>query len=92
MAAGAGDLEELRDRAARQIAAGVALDLAGLVVDGTDLMTELGIEPGPLVGRLLDGLLDKVIADPSLNTRQVLLGLARQMLIGFNATQRGPAT
>jgi putative nucleotidyltransferase with HDIG domain len=92
LAAGAGGLDELRDRVARQLAAGVVLDLAGLTVDGTDLMTEFGIDPGPLVGRLLDLLLERVIADPSQNSREVLLALARQMLIGMGATHRGSAT
>ncbi len=84
----AGRLGELRERVAGQLEAGVALDLRGLAVDGTDLMTELGIEPGPMLGRLLDGLLEKVIADPTLNTRDRLLDLGRQMLTGMRARNR----
>jgi hypothetical protein len=92
LSAGAGRLDELRERIAAQFAAGVALDLRGLAVDGTDLMTELGLEPGPMLGRLLDLLLEKVIADPDLNTRPVLLTLARRMLTGMRAQRRETAT
>ena len=90
LAAGAGDLPELRHRVAKQLDAGVALDLRALAVDGRDLMAVLDLPPGPLLGRLLDGLLDRVIADPSLNDRDVLLSLARRMLTGMAATHEGP--
>ena len=48
-------------------------DLAG---DGGDLL-ELGYAEGPQLGRVLDSLLDAVIDDPSLNTREQLLDRAR---------------
>jgi tRNA nucleotidyltransferase (CCA-adding enzyme) len=76
----AGGLDELRARVAAQLDAGVALDLGALAVDGSDLMSELGIAPGPELGRLLDWLLERVIADPSVNTREGLLDLARRRL------------
>ncbi len=75
-----GDLAELRSRVAAQLAAGVALDRHGLAIDGADLMRELGLEPGPVIGRILDRLLDRVIGDPSLNTRDRLLAVARAVL------------
>ena len=74
----AGALNELRARVAAQLEAGVALDLHGLAVDGSDLMSELGVAQGPGLGRLLDWLLERVIADPTINTREALLDLARR--------------
>jgi tRNA nucleotidyltransferase (CCA-adding enzyme) len=74
----AGALNELRARVAAQLDAGVALDLHGLAVDGSDLMSELGVAQGPGLGRLLDWLLERVIADPSINTHDALLDLARR--------------
>ncbi len=76
----AGGLSELRARVAKELDAGVALDLSGLAIDGSDLMAELGLTPGPTLGRLLDWLLERVIADPSVNTRTGLLDLARRRL------------
>ena len=78
--AGAHDLEELRQRVAEQLEADVALDLRQLAVDGDDLMAELGLPPGPTLGRILDGLLERVVADPALNDRPTLLLLAEGML------------
>jgi tRNA nucleotidyltransferase (CCA-adding enzyme) len=51
--------------------------LADLAVDGTDLI-ELGYSEGPELGRTLDELLDAVVDDPSLNTREQLLARARR--------------
>lgn len=47
-----------------------------LVVDGNDIMKNLGIPPGATVGKILAYLLDKVTDDPALNTREKLLELA----------------
>jgi len=78
--AGAGLLDELRARVAAELAAEVVLDRGRLAVDGTDLMSELGLPAGPLLGRILDDLLEAVIADPAQNERPTLLLLAQAML------------
>ncbi len=79
---GRGDagLDELRGRIGQQLAAEVALDRADLAIDGRDLMRELGLEPGPMLGHILDELLERVIADPALNDRPTLLLMAQAML------------
>jgi tRNA nucleotidyltransferase (CCA-adding enzyme) len=82
----AGGLPELRARVAGELAAGVALDLHGLAIDGRDLMEEFGWQPGPIVGQTLDRLLDRVIGDPNLNTRERLLAVARSMVAAESTT------
>ena len=77
---GAGRIDELRARVAAELAADVVLDRRGLAVDGADLITELGLAQGPLLGRILDELLERVIADPALNDRPTLLLLAQASL------------
>jgi tRNA nucleotidyltransferase (CCA-adding enzyme) len=81
----AGALPELRARVKAELDAGVALDLRGLAVDGRDLMAEFGWAPGPIVGRTLQRLLDRVIGDPTLNTRERLLALARSIVAAETA-------
>ena len=76
----AGWLGELRARIAAQLAAEVVLDRGGLAVDGGDLIAELGLGQGPLLGRILDELVEQVIADPSLNERPTLLLLAQSAM------------
>jgi tRNA nucleotidyltransferase (CCA-adding enzyme) len=53
--------------------------LADLAVDGDDLL-ELGFTEGPEVGRTLESLLDAVVEEPGLNTREQLLERARERL------------
>src|SRR5439155_799974 len=50
--------------------------LEDLAVDGSDLL-ELGYSEGPRLGRTLDSLLDAVVDEPALNTREQLLARAR---------------
>jgi tRNA nucleotidyltransferase (CCA-adding enzyme) len=80
LAAGAGRIVELRARVATARDAELVLDRGGLAVDGNDLMTELGLDQGPRLGRVLEGLVELVIADPALNERPTLLLLAQGML------------
>jgi tRNA nucleotidyltransferase/poly(A) polymerase len=65
------------DRAQTMLDRGDALAAADLAVKGQDLIKELAMQPGPLVGRLLVMLLNRVIDDPTLNTREGLLAIAR---------------
>lgn len=67
---------ELRGRLEAQREAGVPLTLADLRVHGRDLRDELGIAEGPLVGELLDELLDLVTVEPAANERATLLAAA----------------
>jgi hypothetical protein len=53
--------------------------LGDLAVDGHDLI-ELGYVPGPALGKTLEELLKTVVDDPSHNTRDALLELARAKL------------
>jgi tRNA nucleotidyltransferase (CCA-adding enzyme) len=92
LAADVDGLEELRARCRAQIAAHVALARADLALDGDDVMRALGIAPGPAVGRLLDELLERVLADPMLNQRDRLLALAREIASGASGTASTDAT
>lgn len=59
-------------------ARGDALSREALAIGGDDLRA-LGVVPGPELGRLLDRLLERVLDDPTLNTRERLLVLARDL-------------
>lgn len=70
-------LDELRARIAGQLAGRVVLERGDLAIDGADLMAELGLQQGPILGQLLDELLERAIADPTINERPTLLLLAQ---------------
>lgn len=65
---------------ARVLAEGAALSTRDLEVNGHDLMRELGVKPGRVIGELLEALLDVVTGDPSMNQRERLIEKARDLL------------
>jgi tRNA nucleotidyltransferase (CCA-adding enzyme) len=73
-------LAALKDHAARVLAAGDALTTRDLAIDGRDVMKELGVAPGPTVGKVLKVLLEEVVADPKKNDRDTLLAIARKLV------------
>lgn len=48
------------------------MKVTDLVVSGKDLI-KLGLSPGPLFGKILNALLEKVLEDPELNKKEILL-------------------
>jgi len=72
-------LDQLWLRVQEEIARANAFSTGDLAVNGTDLMTELGIPQGPEIGRIIGELFERVLDDPDLNTRESLLGLAREI-------------
>ncbi len=70
-------LDALWQRVQEEIAAANAFSLSDLGIDGNDVMKELGLGPSPEVGRIIRALFEKVLDDPALNTRETLLGLAK---------------
>ena len=72
------DLLERWRHVRRVLASAPPLSTASLAIDGSDLK-RIGLTPGPQFGALLRALLDRVIEDPSLNERETLLRLAREL-------------
>jgi poly(A) polymerase/tRNA nucleotidyltransferase (CCA-adding enzyme) len=77
---------DARDAAAAELTRRLAtirqtavLSTAQLAVNGQDVMAELGLTPGPEVGRVLDALFQAVLDDPTLNQRDILLTRAREL-------------
>lgn len=60
------------------------VDASGLEIDGNVLIKELELEPGPVIGMLLDYLTEKVIDDPSLNVQDTLIQLAKKKVRDYD--------
>ena len=72
-------LEDLWARVQEEIERSTAFSPHDLAIDGNDVMRELGIGPGPAVGRVIAALFERVLDDPGLNTRERLLPLVREI-------------
>ena len=68
-------LAELRRRIEAEVEAESAFKVTDLVIDGNDVMEHLGIRPGRVVGDALNFMLERVLDDPALNERGVLLDM-----------------
>ena len=70
-----GPFQDLRRRLHAETEPGTPLALKDLAVSGNDLR-QIGIEPGPRMGRILAHLLRVVLDDPARNSREDLLAAA----------------
>jgi tRNA nucleotidyltransferase (CCA-adding enzyme) len=73
-------LAGLRAHVERVLLLGAALSTRELRVNGHDLMQTFSRPPGPWLKRVLEALLEAVTNDPSLNERESLLRLARDIV------------
>ncbi|MDQ5951699.1 MAG: hypothetical protein QG639_980, partial [Patescibacteria group bacterium] len=71
-------LEEMKQRMIEQL--NQPFDVTDLAVDGTDLMNELHIPAGPVIGKVLHSLLEEVLENPELNTKEILIQKAKQII------------
>lgn len=67
----------------------MALKVTDLNINGQDLISELNIEAGALVGQILQQLLELVIEDPLLNVKPLLLAKAREILANIQSSEQG---
>jgi poly(A) polymerase/tRNA nucleotidyltransferase (CCA-adding enzyme) len=71
-------LEEMKQRMIEQLHQ--PLEVRDLAVDGHDLMSEFGLQPGPVLGEIGKYLLELVLDDANLNDRSKLLEKAGEFL------------
>ena len=78
-AAAAAGAEALVARGAASLAAGEPLAAGELAIGGGDVMAALGIGPGRRVGEVIAAVMERVLDEPGLNTRERLIELVRGM-------------
>ena len=78
-------IDRLRARVEAALQAGAAMSTRDLAVNGGTLIKELGLTPGPIIGQLLDRLVEVVTDDPAANTPEGLLAAAREMVAAQDA-------
>lgn len=71
-------LEEMKQRMIEQL--NQPMEIRDLAIGGNELMKELGLQPGPQLGRILNALFEQVLENPELNTAEKLLEMAKEMV------------
>jgi tRNA nucleotidyltransferase (CCA-adding enzyme) len=72
-------IHDLRARAEAVLTSGAALSARDLAINGRDIMRELDIQPGRIIGEILERLVELVTDDPAANEPARLLAAARQI-------------
>ncbi len=85
------ETRELRQRVAAVASGDAALTVKDLAIDGKDVMTALAVPPGRVIGQVLLALLEKVLDDPALNQREVLLPLLPSVVEAVKEAAARPA-
>jgi len=73
-------IERLKKRIDHVIEQENAFSVRDLNINGTILMEEFGLTPGPIIGAILNHLLEAVLDNPELNEKEKLLDLSREIL------------
>jgi len=76
-----GSVVSLIRRLRNELIEGPPLRLGDLALDGRDLIA-MGLEPGPRFGEILRGLMDRVLDDPGLNRKELLMGMVKAEVAG----------
>lgn len=79
-------IERLFERARLLLERAPPLTIGALALSGNDLRQELNLPPGPLLGRILQALLELVLEDPERNERGRLLALARETVTNLESS------
>lgn len=75
----------LQSRIAKVIEDANAITVRDLEIDGYDVMNTFGLKPGPVIGRVLNELLELVLDDPAMNRHDILLEKAAEAVRRFAA-------
>jgi tRNA nucleotidyltransferase (CCA-adding enzyme) len=81
------DVDELEERIRLEIEKKPPFGLKDLEINGNDIMTKFNLHPSPLVGQILNHLLEMVLDDPDLNKKEVLLKEAGIFLKNMSSLQ-----
>lgn len=71
-------LEEMKQRMIEQLHQ--PMQVRDLAIDGNDLMTKFNLKPGPILGTILNYLLELVLENSDLNDKEILLTKASEFL------------
>ncbi len=74
------DVDEFEQRIREEIDKKPPFSVRELAIDGNDIMKEFDLDQSPLIGEILDHLLEIVLDEPELNKREVLIDAVKEYL------------
>ncbi len=83
------DVDEFENRIKDELERKPPFSLKDLAINGNDIISQFALSPGPIIGKVLNYLLEKVLDDPSFNQKELLLKEASEFLKKEARTQSG---
>lgn len=84
------EVDEFEAKITAEIEKKSPFGLKDLQITGDDIMEKFNLQPGPLIGDILDDLLEMVLDNPSANTCDALIARAAQYLASRSSSSKGP--
>jgi tRNA nucleotidyltransferase (CCA-adding enzyme) len=84
-------LQQLRARIEAEHGAGAVFGTRDLAIDGRDVMHRLACAPGPIIGKVLEALLERVLDAPEINQRDTLLDLVEEVAAAVGSKSTEPS-
>ncbi len=73
-------IKKFRERIEKIIEQENAITVRDLDINGYDLMNTFGLKPGPIIGKILNELLEVILDEPEKNKKEILLEIAKEIL------------
>ena len=85
-------IRELQKRIDKVIEDENAITVKDLNINGHVVMEEFNLTPGPMIGRILNQLLELVLDDPEVNQGDILLEKAREIFAALSSVKESDGT
>jgi tRNA nucleotidyltransferase (CCA-adding enzyme) len=82
-------ITELFRRVDSIIEAANAITVRDLKIGGHEIMSMFGVSPGPIIGKILNELLEMVLDDPDANTPEILSEKAKEIFAREQSSRQG---
>jgi len=73
-------IKRFKERIEKIIEQENAITVKDLAVNGYDIMNTFNLKPGPIVGKILNELLEVILDEPEKNNKEALLQIAKEIL------------
>ena len=73
-------IKRFKERIEKIIEQENAITVKDLAVNGYDIMETFSLKPGPIIGKILNDLLEVILDEPEKNKKEILLGIAKEII------------
>ena len=73
-------IKRFKERIEKIIEQENAITVKDLAINGNDIMETFNLKPGPIIGKILNNLLEVILDEPEKNKKEILLNIAKDII------------